>query len=249
MSRVRVLDRVRQRLAGQVEHGRLDLRRQPLARDLQGDRHRRASGDIAQRPRQSAAVEHPRAQATRDLAQLGHRRRDLPDRLVERDARAAGVRAELALRVAQCQPECQQALLCAVVCRSRSSLRRSASAAATMRAREVSTSASCTRTSTRRRASSIGSAADRTMLCDVSVRRSSFGSWTITPSSSSPRLTSVYTRFLVVGQCGQATRRIGIAAARREAQENTSSPRSPSARARIVSHSLRLPRGPLEHRR
>ena len=91
--RRRVLDGVRERLAGDEVGGRLDARRDALARHVDVDRDRRRAREIAER-RREAVVEPRRPHARGDLAQVGDRGTDLVDDLVERGREDLRARAE-----------------------------------------------------------------------------------------------------------------------------------------------------------
>ena len=109
-----VLDRVRERLAGDVVGDSLHVRRRAIARRLELDRHRGGPREILER-RGQALVEPRRAQPGRDRPQVADRRRHLVDRGVEggrQDLRLPGQRA---LQPPQHDAERHEPLLRAVV--------------------------------------------------------------------------------------------------------------------------------------
>ena len=110
-----MLHRVRHRLAGDVEGGGFDRRVQPVgATNPHVDRHRCPAGDVVERWSQ-AGVEQGRPESLRELAKLGERGGDLPDRAVQRGAGVIELLVEQELRVADRQPEGHEPLLRAVV--------------------------------------------------------------------------------------------------------------------------------------
>ncbi len=113
--RIRVLDGVGETFTGDEVGGALEATVEPLARNLHLDRHRRATGKLAER-RAQAGVELGGRKAMRELAQLVDRERDLGERTVERVTGALWRRrAELVLGVAQREPDRDESLLGAIV--------------------------------------------------------------------------------------------------------------------------------------
>ena len=113
---LRVAGDVGERLGDDEVGGRLDRRRQPLARRLEDlDRDRRAVGEAAERRRQPAVGEHGGVDAAGQLAQLGGRLVELLHRLVEQLGGRRRVGVELVAGQAQVHGQRHQPLLGAVV--------------------------------------------------------------------------------------------------------------------------------------
>ena len=102
------------------------------------DRARRRLGERLERGREPLVGEHRREDAVRELAQLGERGAQLGLGLVER--RGARLVAPRSARSSRSASESATSRCCAPSWRSRSSRRRSASPASTMRAREARSS-------------------------------------------------------------------------------------------------------------
>ncbi len=109
-----VLDRVRDRLAGDEVGGRLDARGDALARRVDLDRDRRRPREVAQRGREPV-VEPRRAHAGRDLAQVADRRADLVHDLVERRREHLRLARQRQLQATELDAERDEPLLGAVV--------------------------------------------------------------------------------------------------------------------------------------
>ena len=172
--RRRMLDSVRDRLARDEVGGRLDLRSEPLvgspparrerARHARGRREPRRGlrpAVAAGRPRRSCAGPRSRCPTSSTAeSSAGPRIR------ASRGSESCSRRSMIPSVTSRC---------CAPSCRSRSSRRRSSYPAWTTRARDSSTSASWSRTSTRRRAISIARLAAARTLRSRSGRSSSDG--------------------------------------------------------------------------
>ena len=114
--RLGVPGHVGERLGGDEVRGGLDGGGQPLLRHaLQRDRHGDAAGEAHQRRLEPALGEHGGMDAARELAQLGCRRRQVRDRLVEQRARECGVGLELPACEPQRERQADEVLLRAVV--------------------------------------------------------------------------------------------------------------------------------------
>ena len=140
--RLGVLGDVGQRLGDREVGGRLDRRRAagPSGSVDDLDRQRRAGDERRDRRREPALGQHRGVDAARQLAQLGRGLRQLLADALEERAGAAPGPCRPARRAIRTSSASATSRCCAPSCRSRSILRRAASAASTMRAREACSS-------------------------------------------------------------------------------------------------------------